>query len=221
MNRKMQTLQQFKTTGSPSISGVLLAGGQARRFGGGDKCLRTLRERTLLEHVAERAAPQVGTMIVNASGNADCFLGLGFDVVSDSIEGSLGPLAGVLTGLEWASAHQPKTQWLASFATDAPFIPPDMVKRMQGAAIQQQAKIVVATSNGRKHPVFALWKIDLAADLRQAIQGQGVRKVMAWVESQKHTFVDFEGDERDPFFNINTQDDLLQAENLLKKSDDL
>jgi len=206
---------QFKESGP--IVGILLAGGQARRFGGGDKCLKILNGQSLLHRVIERAVPQVNTLILNAPGDGQRFGGIDLDLIEDCIEGGLGPLAGILTGMEWAKAYAPNAQWLASFATDAPFLPLDMVARLQDEAGQHHAKIAVARSNGRSHPVFALWRIDLALDLRISMVEQGMRKVMTWVESQDHVVVDFPVDPVDPFFNINTEHNLREAEDLLNK----
>ena len=212
MRNKLQS-QDLK-----DVVGVLLAGGSSRRFGGGDKCLRTLSAQSLLGRVADRAKPQVGSLILNASGAPDRFDGYGLEVVADSVEGGHGPLAGILTGLEWAEAHVPHSAWLASFATDAPFVPLDMVARLFEAVAQQpSAQIALATSGGRVHPVFALWRVDLAPDLRQAVAVEGLRKVMTWVERYNSVHVDFSDAHIDPFFNINSELDLAEAERLILK----
>ena len=214
MNDELQSIE------ANNVVGVLLAGGASRRFGGGDKCLRLLGQKTLLQRVADRANPQVGRLILNASGDADRFKDYDLEVVSDCIEGSFGPLVGILSGMEWARAHEPKAQWVASFATDAPFIPQDLIDQLLNAARQRQAKIVVARSNHRPQPVFPLWQVDLADDLRKAIVEEGMRKVMAWVERYDFVFVDFESDLTDPFFNINTEEDLTEAETFAQKDTD-
>ncbi len=193
----------------------MLAGGLSRRFGGGDKCLETLDGISLLERVAQRAAPQVETLIFNAVGDVRRFPDLGLPVVADVVLGRLGPLAGVLTGMEWAVAHRPLVRWIATFATDAPFFPHDLVARLEDAAEKAGADIALATSEDRVHPTFALWSLDLRGDLRHALVEEGVRKVRTWSLRHREILVPFHGtaanDELDPFFNINTPDDLIVA----------
>ena len=151
------------------VVGVLLAGGQARRMGGGDKCLRRLGERTILEQVIERARPQVAALVLNANGDPARFADFGLPVIPDVIEGFAGPLAGVLTGMDWARTHRADCPWIATIATDTPFFPPDLVGRMLRAVERQAADLACAASDGRAHPVFGLWPVRLADDLRSAL----------------------------------------------------
>lgn len=208
----------MQSQGLKNVAGVLLAGGLSSRFGGGDKCLRILDGKTLLHRVLARAKPQVGPLILNASGDTKRFEGYELEIAQDCLDGNLGPLAGVLTGLEWARAHAPDVHWVASFATDAPFFPKDLVERLQMAAEADNARIAVAKYGGYTQPVFALWHVDLAVQLRTALVEEGLRKVMAWVHHHPHVLVEFTDQDLDPFFNINTADDLAKAETLLKKS---
>ena len=152
-----------------NIAGVLLAGGLARRMGGGDKCLRPLAGKAILAHVVERVRPQVGPLMLNANGDPARFAKFGLPIAPDVVEGYAGPLAGILTGMEWAAEEAPECAWLASFATDAPFLPEDLVTRMAGAIADEGADMARAASNGRAHPVFALWPVALRAALRQAL----------------------------------------------------
>ncbi len=144
-----------------AVAGVLMAGGQSRRMGGGDKCLRALAGKPILTHVIARVQPQVGPLLLNANGDPARFAGFGLPVVADVVGDFAGPLAGVLTGLEWATAHAPESAWLASFATDAPFLPADLVALMADAVEAQGADLACAASNGRDHPAIlstALWR---------------------------------------------------------------
>lgn len=197
------------------IAGVLLAGGLSRRMGGGDKTLRRLGGRTILERVIDTVRPQVGPLLLNANGDPARFAGFGLPVESDTVEGFAGPLAGVLTGLEWARVHAPDARWLASFATDTPFIPGDLVARLVAAAEREGADLACARSNGRLHPVFALWPIRLAGALRHAVVDEDVRKVQAWTARYRLAVADFALDPLDPFFNANRPEDLEEAERLL------
>lgn len=197
------------------IAGVLLAGGLSRRMGGGDKCLRLLGGRTILERIVEAARPQVGPLVLNANGDPARFAAFGLPVAPDVVEGYAGPLAGVLTGLEWAAANVPGAQWVASFATDAPFLPPDLVARLVAAVEREGADLACARSAGQDHPVFGLWPVRLAGDLRRAMVEEEMRKVDAWTGRYRLAVAEFSTDPIDPFFNTNRPEDLAEAERLL------
>ena len=198
-----------------AVAGVLLAGGLARRMGGGDKCLRPLAGETLLARVIARAAPQVGPLILNANGDLARFAPFGLPVVADVVEGHAGPLAGILTALDWAAEHAPHHPLVASFATDAPFLPRDLVATMVEARDLAGADLACAASGGRAHPVFGLWPVELRADLRDALVEQGERKIDRWTASHRLVEVAFPCDPVDPFFNANREDDLAEAERLI------
>lgn len=202
-------------TGGDGIVGLLLAGGQSRRMGGGDKCLRPLGGRPLLSHVIERAAPQVATLVLNANGDAERFAPFGLPVVPDTVGGFAGPLAGVLTGLEWAAANRPDARWVATFATDAPFLPRDLVARLVAAVSEAGADLACAASGGRDHPVFGLWPVALRDDLRRAMVEEDLRKVDIWTGRYRLARAIFDAAPVDPFFNTNRPDDLAEAERLL------
>jgi molybdenum cofactor guanylyltransferase len=199
----------------PPVVGVLLAGGQARRMGGGDKCLRPLGGRAILDRVIERARPQVRALLLNANGDPDRFAAFGLPVASDVVEGFAGPLAGVLTGMEWALAHHRDCPWIATLATDTPFVPQDLVARLLAAVEGQGADLACAASGGRAHPVFGLWPVRLADDLRRAMTQDAVRKVDVWTARHRLVQVDFPCAPFDPFFNTNRPEDLARAEELL------
>lgn len=165
---------------SKPIVGVLLAGGQSRRMGGGDKCLQMLGEKTLLAHAMERARPQVDILILNANGAPARFAAYDLPIVPDIIDGHAGPLAGVLSGMEWARANRPDCPLIATFATDAPFFPRDLVPRLLAARAAADRPLACAVSDDRTHPVFGLWPVDLADDLRRAMTEEGLRKVDIW-----------------------------------------
>jgi len=202
------------STGAP-VLGVVLAGGKSRRMGDGDKCLISLAGRPLVDHVIGRARPQVATLIVNAGGEASRFSAWGLEVAADVIGGFAGPLAGVLTGYEWASANLPQARWMATFATDAPFLPEDLVGRLYEAVEREGADIACAASGGRAHPVFALWPLRLKDDLRRVMVEEGVRKVDMWTSRYRTVRVDFSPLPFDPFFNINSPGDLAAAEKII------
>ena len=193
------------------IVGVLLAGGAGRRMGGGDKCLRTLGGETLLARTIRALRPHVGTLILNANGDAARFADYGLPVVSDVIEGFAGPLAGVLTGMEWARAKVPGAGYVVTVPTDIPFLPEDLVPRLAEALIAGKADIACAASGDRAHPVPALWTIDLAPKLRADMVERDARKVDAWTAKQKLVAAEWPVGKIDPFFNVNRQEDLERA----------
>ncbi|HEX3972259.1 MAG TPA: molybdenum cofactor guanylyltransferase MobA [Stellaceae bacterium] len=196
------------------IAGVLLAGGQSQRMGGGDKNLRLLGGKPMLAHVIERAKPQVDALVLNANGDPQRFAGFGLPVIGDSITGFVGPLAGVLAGLDWAAEHVPEAELVASFATDAPFFPRDLVTRLAVALEEGGFDLACAQSNGQAHPVFGLWPVSLREALREALAG-GMRKVDRWTASYKLVEIEFLAEPVDPFFNTNRPEDLAEAERLV------
>ncbi|MBB6251599.1 molybdenum cofactor guanylyltransferase MobA [Nitrospirillum iridis] len=196
------------------ILGLILAGGLARRFGGSeartvDKALLSLAGRPLLAHVRGRLAPQVAALALNANGDPARYRDQGLPILADTVAGHPGPLAGVLAGLEFARAEGGYTHVLSAPA-DCPFLPPDLAARLT-AAISPDG-VACATSAGQRHPVVALWPIILAAPLRHALAEEEVRKVGAFLARQPLAQVDFPARPLDPFFNINTPDDLAMAE---------
>lgn len=198
-----------------TIGGIVLAGGQSRRMGGGDKCLRTLGGRPILAHIIARARPQVAALALNANGDAGRFAGFGLSVVPDSVAGFPGPLAGVLAGLDWAAAKLPTASHVVSFAGDAPFLPLDLVERLRAAVVDGH-DLACAASCGRSHPVFGLWPVGLREDLRRALDQEGIRKVDQWTARFRLATVEFPGTPTDPFFNTNRPEDLAEAERLLR-----
>ncbi len=201
---------------SPSmkIGGVLLAGGQSQRMGGGDKNLRLLGGRPVLAHVIERAKPQVDALVLNANGDPERFASFGLPVIADSITGFVGPLAGVLAGLDWVAKNLPEAELVASFATDAPFFPRDLVSRLAVALEEGGFDLACAQSNGQAHPVFGLWPVSLREALREAL-ASGMRKVDRWTAGYKLVEVEFLAEPVDPFFNANRPEDLAEAERLI------
>lgn len=200
--------------------GVVLAGGLSRRMGGGDKSLLKLGDRTLLSRVIERLEPQVSTLALNANGDADRFAEFSVPVISDSIEGFVGPLAGVLAGLDWAASLGADA--IVTAAADTPFFPEDMVARFVAAEEETEKPIILAATMDperglSRHPTFGLWSVALRDDLRQALN-DGVRRVMEWSEKQGCGIVEFPTEPIDPFFNVNTPEDMARAEVISKEN---
>jgi molybdopterin-guanine dinucleotide biosynthesis protein A len=197
--------------------GVILAGGLATRMGGGDKGALPLGSSTLLEHVITRLSPQVDGIALNANGDAIRFAHLELPVIADSIDGFAGPLAGVLAGLDWAAERGASS--IVTAAADTPFFPHDLVTQLQLAASGMENPLVLAATPDPKrgtsrHPTFGLWPVALRDDLRDALN-DGLRKVVQWTDRHDGKLAMFPIDQIDPFFNVNTPEDLARAEAML------
>jgi len=203
------------TDNSATTIGVVLAGGLARRMGGGDKPMRSIGGRTILDHVIGRLQPQCDGLVLNANGDPARFARFALPVIPDTVGDYPGPLAGVLAGLDWAAARVPGATHVASFAGDAPFLPRDLVARLAAALGDGRHALACAASGGRAHPVFGLWPVALRDALRRAVTEEGMRKVDVWTARYALVTVDFATAPIDPFFNANRPDDLAEAERLV------
>jgi molybdopterin-guanine dinucleotide biosynthesis protein A len=196
------------------IPGVLLAGGLARRMGGGDKPMRTIGGRTILERVIGRLKPQCDGLILNANGDPSRFAVFGLPVIPDQVADFPGPLAGILAGLDWTAANRPDVHWMLSAAADCPFLPRDLVARLCDALAAENAQLAVAASNGQSHPVIGLWSVALRDELRHALTVEDVRKIDRWTARYRLATVTWSVTPLDPFFNANTVEDIAEAERL-------
>ena len=195
----------------PPTLGVVLAGGLSRRMGGGNKSLLVFGGLTLLEHVAQRLAPQCESVIVNANSELPGFETMPFPVVPDSVAGYRGPLAGILTGLEWTAAHRPSVEWIVSVPGDTPFIPLDLVRQLHGARRGPETALACASSGSQVHFAVGLWPVSLRHDLRQALLEKDLRSVRDWASLHGYAEAFWPIGPVDPFFNINTPDDWAEA----------
>lgn len=200
--------------------GVILAGGRARRMGGADKGLLEVGGARLLDHVVRRLSPQVCGIVINANGDPDRFAEWGLTVVPDSLPDRPGPLAGVLAGCEWAAVNVPSVTHVATAAADTPFFPADLVDRLGSARQGAGARIAIAATrvNGggvQTHPVFGLWPVARAKELRHALEVEGLRKILDWTQRETHAIAIFDDLNPDPFFNVNTPRDLAACARIL------
>ena len=193
---------------------VVLAGGLARRMGGGDKPLRLLGGRPLLDHVLERVAPQAAAVILNANGDAARFARYGLPVVSDPLPDFPGPLAGILAALDWAADHRPDLPTVLSVPGDGPFLPPDLAERLEAARQAAGVPLACAASAGWTHPPIALWPVALRGELRAALVA-GEKKIDGWTARFGCASAEWPSMPIDPFFNANAPEDLALAERLL------
>jgi molybdenum cofactor guanylyltransferase len=202
-----------------NVVGLLLAGGQSQRMGGGDKSLRPIGGRLLLERVIERVRPQVAALVLNANGDPQRFARFALPVVADSVPDFAGPLAGILAGLDWTAANRPDCPVVVSVPTDAPFLPGDLVARLWRGMQEVGAELVCAESGGQAHPVVGLWPVRLRGELRRALE-EGARKVDRWTARYRFAAISFDdgGTGIDPFFNANRPEDFATAEHLLAET---
>jgi molybdopterin-guanine dinucleotide biosynthesis protein A len=198
----------------PPTLGLVLAGGLARRMGGGDKPLKTIGGVTILDRVLARLRPQCASVIINANGDPKRFAATGLPVVADDVPDFAGPLAGILAGLDWAAAHAPGIAYVASVPGDCPFLPRDLVARLHQARQAQNLPLACARSGEWRHPVVALWPVALRGDLREAVTNEGLRKIEVWTARHGAALADWPVAPVDPFFNVNTPDDAAEADRI-------
>jgi molybdopterin-guanine dinucleotide biosynthesis protein A len=194
--------------------GLVLAGGLARRMGGGDKARLRVGGVTILERVLERLRPQCARLLLNANGDPARFADTGLPVVPDDVPGFAGPLAGILAGLDWAAANVPEVGWLVSVPGDCPFLPRDLVARLHQARRAAGLPLACARSGEWRHPVAALWPVALRADLRRALVDEDLRKIEVWTARHGVALTEWPVAPVDPFFNVNTPADADRAERL-------
>ena len=204
----------ISATRVPPTFGVLLAGGLARRMGGGDKPMRSIGGRTILERVIARLSPQCDGLILNANGDPARFAAFGLQVIADDVPDFPGPLAGILAALDWTATNRPGVSWVLSAAGDCPFLPRDLVARLHEARERENAPLAVAASGGQSHPVIGLWRVDLREQLRHALVVEDLRKIDRWTARYPLATVTWPTEPLDPFFNANTVEDVAEAERL-------
>jgi molybdopterin-guanine dinucleotide biosynthesis protein A len=190
---------------SNNITGLILAGGRGSRMGDSDKGLQLFRGKPMVEHVLERFAPQVDETIINANRNLERYAQYGHRVVPDDIDGFAGPLAGLHIGMRSAA-----TPLIATSPCDSPFLPLNLIARLQDALVAQDADLAVAKTFAQAHPVFCLTKTALEPHLRQFLES-GQRKIDKWYATLNVVEVQFD-DNADAFANINTAEELQSLE---------
>ena len=201
----------------PPTLGLVLAGGLARRMGGGDKARIRVGGVTILERVLARLAPQCDQIVINANGDPARFADTGLPVVADDVPGFAGPLAGILAGLDWAAAKVPGTAWVVTVPGDCPFLPKNLVGRLHDARIASGAALACARSGEQTHPVVSLWTVALREDLRRALIDEDMRKIDLWTARHGIAAADWPAAPIDPFFNVNTPADAERAEELARR----
>lgn len=191
--------------------GLVLAGGLARRMGGGDKGMIRIGGQTILERVLDRLKPQCSRIIINANGDPSRFGFTGLPVVPDDIPDFAGPLAGILAGLDWAASHAPDTEYLLSAPGDCPFLPRTLNDRLSAALAAENKPFACAKSGDWRHPVVGLWPVALRSDLRRALMEENLHKIEVWTARYGVAIAEWDNTPIDPFFNVNTPEDAERA----------
>ena len=201
--------------------GLVLAGGLARRMGGGDKARIRIGGKTILERVLARITPQCGAVILNANGDPARFADTGLPVVADTVPDFAGPLAGILAGLDWAAAHAPDVADIVSVPGDCPFLPGDLIVRLSAVREAAGVPLACARSGDWRHPVVGLWPVALRQDLRKALVEEDMHKIETWTARHGIAVADWPASPIDPFFNVNTPADAAEAERIAAQQCDL
>ena len=205
------TIDRARVTTPPTL-GLVLAGGLARRMGGGDKARITIGGVSILQRVLSCLGPQCSRVIINANGDPARFTDTGLPAVADSVPDFAGPLAGILAGLDWAAANAPAIQWLLSVPGDCPFLPKNLVARLHAARADADTPLACARSGEWRHPVVGLWPVKLREDLRRALVDENLHKIELWTARHGIAIAEWPQVPVDPFFNVNTPDDAARAE---------
>jgi molybdopterin-guanine dinucleotide biosynthesis protein A len=204
------------TVPTPPTFGLVLAGGLARRMGGGDKALLSIGGVTILDRVLACLSAQCAGIAINANGDPKRFADTGLAVVPDNVPGFVGPLAGILAGLDWLAAQNNGIEWMVSVPGDCPFLPDDLVERLHQARRKMGAGVPLACARSGewRHPVVGLWPLALREDLRKALTVEDLRKIEIWTARHGVAIADWTDAPIDPFFNVNTPEDAARAEQI-------
>ncbi|MGH7066698.1 MAG: molybdenum cofactor guanylyltransferase MobA [Acetobacteraceae bacterium] len=202
------------TSDEAATAGLILAGGLARRMGGGHKMLSRVGGETVLARLIERVRPQVAALAVNVNADPRLFAEFGLPLLADDLPGLPGPLAGVLAGLDWIARERSDLKWLLTVPGDAPFVPPDLAECLHAVRLRQNADMACAASAGRTHPVIAIWPVSLKEALRRALVAEEIRKIDRFTADYNCAIAEWPAQPLDPFFNVNTPEDLAEAERL-------
>lgn len=208
------------TTRLPPTLGLVLAGGQARRMGGGDKALIRINGVTILDRVLACLSAQCAGIVINANGDPKRFADTGLPVVADMVPDFAGPLAGILAGLDWMAANAPGLDWMLSVPGDCPFLPGDLAEKLHATRRAEGKPLACARSGEWRHPVVGLWPLALREDLRNALTVDGLHKIEVWTARHGVAIADWPDRPADPFFNVNTREDVARAEQIAMRQQD-
>jgi len=215
--RPGMTVNTMLDTPPPPTLGLVLAGGLARRMGGGDKARIEIGGVSIIDRVLATLSAQCAGIIINANGDPKRFADTGLTVVPDTVPDFAGPLAGILAGLDWLAKQKNGVEWILSVPGDCPFLPNDLVARLHAARVAAGVPLACAHSGEWRHPVVGLWPLTLREDLRHALVADGLRKIEIWTARHGVAIADWPAEPVDPFFNVNTPEDAAQAQAMVAK----
>ena len=195
------------------LCAVILTGGRSSRMGGGIKSLKKFNNKYIFDRIFENLQTQVDKVIINSNDSENLFVKYNVEVIKDSLEGFLGPLAGLHATLEWLNKNAPYINWLVTVPGDTPFIPKNLVEKLLDKVKNSNHKIVLARSNGKTHPIIGIWHSNLLESLKNSLDS-GNRKIMDWASQHSLEYVEFTNSKYDHFFNINCNEDLVEAEEI-------
>ena len=201
------------TNNRNNVCAVILTGGQSSRMGGGIKSLKKFNNKFIFDRIFENLQNQVQKIIINSNDLENLFANYNVEVIKDSIKGFLGPLAGIHAALEWLTINEPHINWLITVPGDTPFIPNNLVKKLLDKAKKDGHKIVLAQSNAKTHPIIGVWHSSLYESLQNDLNS-GVRKILDWASKHPLGYAEFSNSKYDPFFNINYEEDMIQAQEI-------
>jgi len=195
------------------LCAVILTGGRSSRMGGGIKSLKKFNNKYIFDRIFENLQTQVDKVIINSNDSENLFVKYNVEVIKDSLEGYLGPLAGIHASFEWLNKNAPYINWLVTVPGDTPFIPKNLVKKLLDKVKNTNHKIVLAQSNGKTHPIIGIWHSNLFESLKNSLNS-GNRKIMNWASQNSLGYEEFTNSKYDPFFNINCKEDLIEAKEI-------
>lgn len=202
----------MRTQSKPPVVGLLHTNNSHRAHHCGEKCLKKLMGKPVISYVVERVSPQVSRLVLNANGDPTRFHDVDIPVVPDAIDDLSGPLAGILTGMEWVHENAPDSEWLATFATDSPFIPEDLVLHMLEEIERNHADMAFISCGGRPHPEYGIWPVELAEDLRYALMEENIKRVDKWTQLYDTITVEYPAQPIDRFTLTNFIEGIVDVE---------
>ena len=202
-----------------NILGVILAGGQSRRMGR-DKSLIKLNGKTLIEHTTIKVKKFLPNLIIISNENKNEIMKYGIDLVNDCLSKNQGPLIGIMTAMKYIKDNKKNFDWIATFPCDTPFFPELLMKKFIDNSKSKKSLLYFASSKGQRHNVFGLWSLKLYDKLHDDIVNKNSRKVEDWAEQNDVQRIEFSFEKNDPFFNINTEEDLIKAKGFFNKFND-
>ena len=193
------------------ILGVVLAGGKSLRFGE-DKSQVKLNNKSLIDHILSEILTEFKELLIVSNNSIKFNKSENISVISD-FKNNLGPLGGVLTAMKWIKDNNKDYQWISTFPTDTPFFKNQILKDFHDKINLKNGKLFFIKSNNTRHNIFGLWSIDLADKLEKDLEN-GDRKVEDWANKVGVNIIDMQFEKNDPFFNINTKEDLEKAKDI-------